>query len=66
MKKKSKNTLSAGYILRITNIFKKNNWNIEETRDKNESLFNRYCQRILDIGENEKRNLFLELSERYT
>lgn len=65
MKKKSKNTLSADYILKINNIFKKNNWNIEETENKNESLFNRYCQRVLDIGENEKRNLFLELSERY-
>lgn len=41
MKKKHKNTLSAEYILKINNIFKKNNWNIEETENKNESLFNR-------------------------
>lgn len=29
------------------------------------SQFNRFCQRVLDIGENNKRDLFLELSERY-
>ncbi len=65
MSKKNRKKLSAQYLLRINNIFKKNNWDIECTDDKNMSQFNRFCQRVLDIGENNKRDLFLELSERY-
>lgn len=65
MSMKNRKELSAQYLLRIYNIFKKNNWDIECTDDKNMSMFNRFCQRVLDIGENNKRDLFLELSERY-
>lgn len=66
MKKKKKNrVLSTQYLLRIQNIFKENNWEIEDTEDSKDSLFNRYCERILEISENKKRDLILELTERY-
>ena len=65
MSMKNRKELSAQYLLRINNIFKKNNWDIECTDDKNMSMFNRFCQRVLDIGENNKRDLFLELSDKY-
>ena len=65
MKKKRRKKLSAQYLLKINRIFEKNKWNIEYSEDKNMSQFNRFCQRVLDIGENNKRDLFLELSERY-
>ncbi|MBQ4522198.1 MAG: hypothetical protein IJA10_04515 [Lachnospiraceae bacterium] len=65
MNKKNRKTLSTQYLLRINNIFEKNKWIIECSEDKNMSQFNRFCQRVLDIGENKKRDLFLELSERY-
>ena len=65
MKKKRRKKISAQYLLKINRIFEKNKWNIEYSEDKNMSQFNRFCQRVLDIGENNKRDLFLELSERY-
>lgn len=65
MSKKNRKTLSTQYLLRIKDIFERNKWTIERSEDKSMSQFNRFCQRILDIGENEKRDLFLELSERY-
>lgn len=65
MSKKRRKKLSAQYLLKISNIFEKNDWEIEYSEDKNMSQFNRFCQRVLDIGENDKRDLFLELSERY-
>lgn len=65
MNRKNRKTLSSQYLLRINDIFEKNKWIIECSEDKNMSQFNRFCQRVLDIGENKKRDLFLELSERY-
>ena len=65
MSKKNRKTLSTQYLLRINDIFERNKWTIECSEDKSMSQFNRFCQRVLDIGENEKRDLFLELSERY-
>jgi len=64
-KRKSKSQLSAQYLLKITQVFENNNWEIESSQEKNQSLFNRYCQRILEVGENKKRDLLLELTERY-
>lgn len=65
MNKKNRKTLSTQYLLRINDLFEKKKWIIECSEDKNMSQFNRFCQRVLDIGENKKRDLFLELSERY-
>lgn len=65
--KKQKRTrkLSSQYLIKISQIFEKNNWLIEGTEDSKDSLFNRCCERIYDIGENKKRDLILELIERY-
>lgn len=63
--RKRKNTLSSQYLIRITKIFENNKWSIENEEITHVSLFNRYCERILDLGENKKRDLMLELTERY-
>ena len=55
MSKKNRKTLSTQYLLRINDIFERNKWTIECSEDKSMSQFNRFCQRVLDIGENEKR-----------
>ena len=62
-----KNTkeLSAQYIIKVSQLFKKKNWEIEDSDEVDNSLFNRYCQRLLEIGEDAKRELMLELTERY-
>jgi len=65
MKNKAKKTLSAQCLMRIQNIFENNNWAIECSEGSDTSHFNRFCKRVLDIGENRKRDLFLELAERY-
>lgn len=66
MKKKKKNrVLSTQYLLKIQNVFKENNWEIEDTEDSHDSLFNRYCERILEISENKKRDLILDLTSHY-
>ena len=64
-KQKKKRELSTQYLIRISQIFEKNKRLIESTEDAEDSLFNRYCERILEINENKKRNLVLELTERY-
>lgn len=64
-KQKKQKTLSAQYLIKINKVFEKNQWLIEDTEDATNSLFNRYCERILDIGENKKKDLMLELTERY-
>lgn len=64
-KQKKKRELSAQYLIRISQIFKKNSWLIERKEDAKDSLFNRFCERILEINENKKRDLVLELTERY-
>lgn len=64
-KQKKQKTLSAQYLIKINKVFEKNKWLIEDTEDATNSLFNRYCERILDIGENKKKDLMLELTERY-
>lgn len=56
--------LSTQYFLKITEVFKKNTWTIVSGEEEN-SLFNRYCERMLAIGENKKKDLMLELTERY-
>lgn len=64
-KQKKRQELSAQYLIKISQIFMKQNWVIESTEDAEGSLFNRYCERILELGENKKRDLMLELTERY-
>ena len=64
-KQKKKQELSTQYLIRISQIFEKNNWLIESKENTEDSLFNRYCERILEINENKKRDLVLELTERY-
>jgi hypothetical protein len=64
-KQKKKRELSTQYLIRISQIFEKNNWLIESKEDAKDSLFNRFCERILEINENKKRDLVLELTERY-
>lgn len=57
--------LSAQYIIKVSQLFESKNWKNDESKEVEESLFNRYCQRLLEIGENKKRELMLELTERY-
>ena len=64
-KQKKKRELSTQYLIRISQIFERNNWLIESKEDAKDSLFNRFCERILEINENKKRDLVLELTERY-
>lgn len=61
MKKK----LSAQYLLKITKIFEDNGWPIEDSEDAHNSHFNRYCERICEVGENKKKDLILDLTTRY-
>lgn len=64
-KKRKYKALSSQYLIRIMQVFKKNQWSIETSEDISNSLFNRYCKRILDLKENKKRDLMIELTERY-
>lgn len=64
MRKNTKH-LSAQYVIKVSQLFEKKEWEIEKSDEVENSLFNRYCQRLLEIGENAKRELMLELTERY-
>lgn len=63
--KKGTKQLSGQFIIKVSRLFKEKKWEIEDSGEAGESLFNRYCHRMLDIGENKKRELMLELTERY-
>ena len=62
---KNARQLSAQYLIKVSQLFEKKNWEIENSEEVGDSLFNRYCQRLLEVGENTKRELMLELTERY-
>ena len=63
--RKNKGQLSAQYVIKVSELFAKKNWEIDNSEEVGNSLFNRYCQRLLEVGENAKRELMLELTERY-
>ena len=63
--KKNTRKLSAQYLIKVSQLFEKKNWRIENSEEVDDSLFNRYCQRLLEVGENTKKELMLELTERY-
>lgn len=62
---KNNKSLSTRYILKVMQLFNQKNWKIEDSEEENTSLFNRYCERMLEVGENKKRELMLALTERY-
>lgn len=57
--------LSAKFMAKIVELFKEKDWEILGSYETRESLFNRYCHRMIDIRENKKRDLMLELTKRY-
>ena len=63
--RKKQRSLSAQNLIKIAVIFEKQKWKIEEKTEGVQSLYNRFCERVLDLGDNKSRELFLELSERY-
>lgn len=62
---KQKPKLSSQYVIRTMQVFENNKWEIESTEEDQESLFNRFCERLLAVGENKRRDLMIELTERY-
>ena len=64
-KTKQKPKLSSQYIIKILQVFENNEWEIESTEEDQDSLFNRFCERLLAVGENKRRDLMIELTERY-
>lgn len=64
-KSRKKEKLSSQYLIKTLQVFEKNKWEIESTEEAEDSLFNRYCERLLAIGENKKRDLMIELTEHY-
>lgn len=58
-----KGNLSSNYLGKIINLFNAQHWDISEEGDA--SLFSRYCERIEYLKENDKKDLMLELTERY-
>lgn len=62
---KKKNKLSAQYFLSIRKVFEDKQWEINDSQEEQESHFNRYCERISLIKENEKKDLILDLTDRY-
>lgn len=65
MRTNKKNKLSAQYFLRIRKVFEDKHWEINDSQEEQESHFNRYCERISLIKENEKKDLILDLTDRY-
>ena len=64
-KYEKKDKLTAGCLLKITNIFAEKKWPVIKEETDEQSLFNRFCKRVADIHDNETRNLMLELTRRY-
>jgi uracil phosphoribosyltransferase len=57
----SKTNLSPNTILELKNLFEKRHWEIDESEDVKISLFQRYCDRLKYL-DNDEQNLLIELS----
>lgn len=58
-----KNNLNESYFNELTKIFKEKNWDINDIEVEN--IFNNFCQRLIDLKSDEKRELILDLTKRY-
>ena len=58
------NILSDRYALKAYNLFQKKNWKIE-TQENGLSTFDRFCNRLAVLDNDEQRELLLELTEDY-
>lgn len=58
-----KNKLVPTYLMKIKEVFDNQHWEKEE-KEKN-SLFSRFCIRTSDLPDDDSRDLFLELADRF-
>ena len=64
MSKLYKQSLENKYFFRLRDIFKLKDWDIDDNLVK--KVFERFCHRLSDLNSNEKRDLVLDLTEKYT
>ena len=55
--------LSDKYVTKLYNIFEKKNWKIWEEGDS--SVFDRFCERLVELESDEERDLIIELTNEF-
>ena len=63
--KSSRKGLSPQQLISISSVFNDNGWKIKKELNPENSLFNRFCERMLEVKDEEGQALFLDLAKRY-
>lgn len=63
--KSSRKGLSPQQLISISSVFNDNGWKIKKELNPEDSLFNRFCERMLEVKDEEGQALFLDLAKRY-
>lgn len=64
MSKLYKQSLENKYFFRLMDIFKLKHWDIDDNLVN--KVFEKFCHRLSDLNSDEKRDLILDLTEKYT
>lgn len=64
MSKLYKQSLGNKYFFRLMDIFKLKDWDIDDNLVN--KVFEKFCHRLSDLNSDEKRDLVLDLTEKYT
>lgn len=60
-----RNALAEKYFIELISVFKEQNWDIEESTDGENSVFDTFCKRLEELESDEDRELMLELTRKY-
>lgn len=60
-----RNTLDDKILLRLGKIFEDKHWKMENDEYGEISVFDRFCERLAELDNNEDRELMLDLTEKY-
>ena len=61
--KSSRKGLSPQQLISISSVFNDNGWKIKKELNPEDSLFNRFCERMLEVKDEEGQALFLDLAK---
>lgn len=60
-----RNALAEKYFIELISVFKEQNWDIEESTDGENSVFDTFCKRLEELESDADRELMLELTRKY-